>query len=149
MRQRAAAERGNAIIEFVLSCGLLFAIFSGVFQFGYAFYLYNVLENAVTAGARYASLRTYDSSSATPSASYLTAVRNVVVYGDPAGGQNPVAPGLDPSAVAVTVSMEAGVPRRVRVAIASYKLDAAIKVFQLTGKPFAEFPYVGRFAPPT
>jgi len=143
------SQRGNTIIEFVFSMGLLLAVSVGVFQFGYAFYVYNLLENAVRAGARYASLRTYDSATATPSDSYLAGVRNVVVYGDPAGGQRPVAPGLTPAAVAVSVRMQDGTPREVRVAIDSYRLDAGVAAFTLKGKPYATFPYVGRFAPPT
>ncbi len=66
MRLGRRAERGNAMIEFALSFGLLFAVFSGVFQFGYALYVYNSLESAVRAGARYASQRTYDSATAPP-----------------------------------------------------------------------------------
>ena len=39
----------------------MFAIFSGIFQFAYSFYVYNTLVVAVREGARYASIKPYDS----------------------------------------------------------------------------------------
>lgn len=138
MRLGRRGERGNAMIEFALSFGLLFTVFGGVFQFGYAFYVYNTLESAVRSGARYASLRTYDSA-------YLTAVRNMVVYGNPAGGGQSVAPGLTPANVTVTPNHN--VPTLVVVGITNYKIDGVLRSFTLTNKPQATFPYMGRWAP--
>ena len=135
------------MIEFALSFGLLFSVFSGVFQFGYAFYVYNSLESAVRSGVRYASLRTYDSATATPSSAYLTAVRNMVVYGNPAGGGQSVALGLTPANVTVTVPMPNKVPALVVVGISGYKIDGVVGSFKLTKKPQATFPYMGRWAP--
>ena len=139
--------RGSATIEFALSFAVLFSVFTGVFQFGYAFYQYNSLESAVRGGARYASLRTYDSSTATPSAAYLAAVRNMVVYGDPNGGAQPIARGLTPAKVTVTMTFERSIPRRVAVAITNYTIDAVFTSTSLNGKPKATFLYVGRWAP--
>jgi Flp pilus assembly protein TadG len=147
MRLGRRAERGNAMIEFALSFGLLFAVFAGVFQFGYALYVYNSLESAVRAGARYASLRTYDSATATPSAAFLAAVRNMVVYENPAGGAQSVARGLTPENVSLTVTMDHNVPVMVAVGITNYTISAVVRSFTLTNKPKAAFPYMGRFAP--
>ena len=135
------------MIEFALSFSLLFAVFGGVFQFGYAFYVYNSLESAVRSGVRYASLRTYDSATATPSAAFLTAVRNMVVYGNPAGGGQSVALGLTPAQVTLTVTMAKNVPAVVAVGISGYKIDGVVRSFTLTSKPKATFPFMGRFAP--
>ena len=145
--RRGPAERGNGLVEFALSFALLFSVFAGVFQFGYVYYLYNKLESAVRAGARYASLRVYDSATSTPSAAFQTAVRNMVVYGNPAGAGQPVAPGLTPEKVAVTAAMDRNVPVRVTVAIATLRVDAVVRTINLNGKPRATFPYMGRFAP--
>lgn len=147
MRLDRRGERGNAMIEFALSFSLLFAVFSGVFQFGYAFYVYNSLESAVRSGVRYASLRTYDSATATPSSTYLTAVQNMVVYGDPAGAGQSVARGLTPANVTVTVTMTNNVPALVAVGITGYTINGVLRSFTLTSKPKATFPYMGRFAP--
>jgi Flp pilus assembly protein TadG len=147
MRLDRRTERGNAMIEFALSFGLLFTVFAGVFQFGYALYIYNSLESAVRAGVRYASLRTYDSATATPSSAYLTAVQNMAVYGNPAGSGQSVVPGLTPANVTLTVSMDHNVPVLVAVGITNYTISAVIRSFTLTNKPKAAFPYMGRFAP--
>lgn len=135
------------MIEFALSFGLLFTVFGGVFQFGYAFYVYNTLESAVRSGARYASLRTYDSVTEIPSAAYLTAVQNMVVYGNPAGGGQSVARDLTPANVLVTVPMPHNVPALVVVEITDYKINGVLRSFKLTSKPKATFPYMGRWAP--
>jgi len=144
---RRHAQRGDAIIEFALSFAFLFSIFTGVFQFGYAFYQYNYLENAVRGGARYASLRAYDSATSTPSAAYLTAVRNMVLYGDPSGGAQPVTPGLTADKVTVTMTFERNVPRGVTVAISNYQIDAVFTRLTLSNKPKVSFPFLGRYAP--
>src|SRR5207245_9985969 len=49
------------------------------------FYVYNTLVIAVREGARYASIKPYDSTTTTPTSAFQNAVRNMVVYGD----QNP------------------------------------------------------------
>jgi len=144
----SARRRGGVLVEFALSFGLLFSVFAGVFQFGYAFYVYNTLESAVRGGARYASVRAYDSATTTPSSAYLAAVRNMVVYGNPSGGTQPVAPGLTTSKVTVTVTMDRNVPAKMTVGITDYTINAAVKSFTLTGKPKATFAFMGRFAPP-
>jgi len=142
-----SAVRGGATIEFALSFALLFVVFTGVFQFGYAFYQYNALVSAVRGGARYASLRTYDSPTATPSADFLDAVRNMVVYGDPNGGSQRLVRGLTPETVTLTVTLDRNVPYEVTVGITNYQIDAVVASMTLNGKPKATFPYVGRYAP--
>ena len=140
-------RRGNALVEFALSFGLLFAVFAGVFQFGYMYYVYNTLESAVRGGARYASVRVYDSATSSPSAAYLTAVRNMVVYGNPSGSGQALAPGLTPEKVSVTVAMEKNVPARITVAVSNYTVSAVVRSFTLADKPRVTFPFTGRFAP--
>src|SRR6266478_744161 len=93
---------GHIMLEFALGSGLLVAAFGGTFGFGYTFYQYNSLANAVNDGARYASLRPYNSTTVTPSPDFLLAVKNMVVYGNPAGGAVPVAPGLTTDQVKLT-----------------------------------------------
>ena len=147
MTRRRRNRRGSALVEFALSFSLLFTLFAGAFQFGYAFYVYNTLEGAVRAGARYASLRVYDSSTATPSSAYLTAVQNTVVYGNPSGGSQAVAVGLTPGNVAVTVGMDRNVPVWITVGISNYTINSVVRSFSLVNKPRATFPFTGRFAP--
>jgi Flp pilus assembly protein TadG len=147
MRSQGPGRRGNALVEFALSFGLLFTVLAGVFQFGYAHYVYNTLEGAVRCGARYASVRVYDSATATPSSAYLDAVKNMVVYGNPSGSGQPVAAGLTPEKVTVGVVMDRNVPSRITVGIANYTISSVVRSFALTDKPRATFPFMGRLAP--
>ena len=111
------------------------------------FYAYDKLETAVRAGARYASLRTYDSSNGTPSSSFLAAVKNMVVYGNPNGGATPVVSGLTADKVALTVNMGASVPQTMAVSINGFQIDAVFGKITWNGKPTAVFRYQGRYAP--
>jgi len=150
----APRERGNALIEFALSFFLIFAVFSGIFQFAYSFYVYNTLVVAVRQGARYASIKPYDSTSTTPTSGFRNAVRNMVVYGDPnpPGGARPAVPGLLASNVALTVTGGGAgtltVPTQMTVSITGFSVDAVFGTWNLSGKPNASFPYMGILTPP-
>jgi hypothetical protein len=148
-RDRFRSRRGNSVIEFALTFTFLFPLFAGTFQFGYAFFQYNKLLNAVRAGARYASLETYDSASSTPSAQFARRVKNVVVYGDPDPPANaaPVAPNLRPENVDLIVTFARSVPDAVTVRLKNYRLDAAFGIITLN-LPAVTFEYAGRYAPP-
>jgi Flp pilus assembly protein TadG len=151
--RRAPRERGNALIEFALSFFLIFAVFSGIFQFAYSFYVYNTLVVAVREGARYASLKPYDSISTTPSSGFRDAVRNMVVYGDPnpANGTPPIVPGIQTSNVLLTVtgggSGTLTAPTQMTVSITGFSVDAVFGTWNLNGKPNATFPYMGILTP--
>jgi Flp pilus assembly protein TadG len=142
-------RQGSVLVELTLSLTFLTGLFLGVWQFGYAFFIYNELEEGVRAGARYASNRTYDSATSTPTAAFLTAVQNVVVYGDPApaSGATPVAPGLTTGNVALTVGFTS-VPTSMTVSISGYTLPTYFGNATLSGKPTTSFQFVGIFGPP-
>lgn len=154
MSARRAGERGSALLELALSATLLVVFFTGVFQVGYTFYAYNVLQNAVRAGARYASLRPYVSNSTTPDAAFASAVRNQVAYGDPEPrpGSAPILAGLAPSNVAVTVTGGPSggtvvTPAFVTVSIKGFKIDSIFSIQVLEGRPQVTFPYTGVASP--
>jgi Flp pilus assembly protein TadG len=147
----AASRRrraGTAIVELTLCLPVLVGLALGTLQYGYSFFVYGELEQAVRAAGRYASLRPYGSATTTPDPDYLTAVQNVAVYGDPAGGTNPIAPGLTTDQVAVTMIFVHGAPGEVTVAINGYNLPQIISSVALTNKPYTKFPFLGIFAPP-
>ena len=141
-------QQGSIIIEFALTFILLIAVFSGAFEFGYTFFAYNTLVNAVREGSRYASLRPYDSATATPSTAFRTAIQNMVVYGDPAGGTTPIVRGLAPSNVQLTVLTSGSAPLQVTVSIDGFSIDAVFGTFILNNKPACSFPYLGIPTPP-
>ena len=135
------------MVEFALGSGILLAVFSGTFEFGYTFIQYNKLETAVEAGARYASIVPFDSATQTPSPAFASAVRNMVVYGSPSGGDSPVVSGLATGNVDVTVTFDNGVPALIKVNISGYTISALFGTHTLTGKPQVTYPYHGVWAP--
>src|SRR5689334_21757092 len=92
--------RGSAVIELSLCLPVLVGLTLATLQLGYSLYVYGKLEQAVRDAGRYASLRSYGSAYTTPDSAYLTAVQNTALYANPAGGTQPVAPGLTPQNVA-------------------------------------------------
>ena len=134
---RKPTRAGSALIEFAGSLVLLSAVFAGVFQIGYTFYNYNALVSAVRAGARYASLEQANPASHAEAAQ---AVKNMVVYGDPApvGNAKPVAHGLTPSHVEVTLA-----PKSASVTLRGFELDTVFAKVKLDGRPAVTFPVTG------
>lgn len=148
--RRKSGEKGHAMIELALCAGIMLACLSGTFQFGYTFYVYDQLVSAVGNGARYAASRTYRSGNLADVQKGTAAIRNLVVYGDsrPAPGAAPIAPNLKPENIQVTWIKDLnGVPSAVDVTIVNYSLAAVFSSFTFDHRPFAEFPYIGRYAP--
>ena len=138
------------MLELAVSAGVMVSCLGGAFQFGYTFYIYNQLVTAVGNGARYAAQRTYRGASEQDMARGAAAVRNLVVYGDsqPAPDAAPVVRDLKPEQVEVRwVLTSDGVPEAVDVTLRHYTVDAVFRSFTFDGRPMAEFPFVGRYAP--
>jgi len=147
LRKARHGERGNAMLEFAIGATTLVSIFAGTFQFGYTFYQYNLLKNAVENGATYAALKTYNSATSTPSSTFRTAVQNIVVYGDPAGGSSPIVSGLAPGNVNLNVTFTNGVPTAMNVSISSYTIHAVFGNTTFTNKPSVTYSYQGIYQP--
>jgi Flp pilus assembly protein TadG len=131
-RQRARA--GTALIEFAVSLILLATVFVGVFQIGYAFLSSGTLVSAVRAGARYSSLR---QRGAVADPEVAKAVRNLVVYGDPAPAEHakPVVQGLAISNVEIVNG-----PDTSTVSLRGFEVDALFAKLKLDGRPTVTFP---------
>jgi Flp pilus assembly protein TadG len=124
-------RRGSALIEFAGSLMLLGTMFAGIFQFGYNFYTYNRLVNAVRSGARYASL------AGGTDPEFTKKVQNMVVYGDPfpSADASPVARGLTPENVHLMVDKNT-----TTVALRGFALDSMFSKINLDGRPTVTFP---------
>lgn len=152
---RNRREKGHAMIELAICAGVMIACLSGTFQFGYTFYVYDQLVSAVGNGARYAASRTYRAAGSADIEKGNAAIRNLVVFGNsrPAPDAAPVTPNLKPENVQVTwivgdkIVGENGTPTAVDVTIVNYTVGAMFGSLNLNRRPFAEFPYVGRYAP--
>jgi Flp pilus assembly protein TadG len=134
---------GSAVLEFALGFTLLWTMLAGVFQFGYPLYVYNALNNAVTDGAAFASRADFD---ANATSAFSTQVKNMAVYGSPAGGGQALVPGLTTAQVSVawTVDTE-GLPQTVTVRIVNFPVYAVFKSFTFTNKPVCTVRFAGRF----
>jgi Flp pilus assembly protein TadG len=152
MKKRLRSRGGNAMVEFALASGILIPLFLGTFQFGYTFYVYNLLSTQMRAGARYASLKKYPASQ---DAAFKTAVKNMVMYGNPDGTGTLIEPGLTADKLDVEIKGADGttnasstvVPVMVYVTTVDYSIDAVVAKFNFNGKPKVQFPYAGQYAP--
>jgi Flp pilus assembly protein TadG len=137
------SERGNALLEFAIGWSLLWFLFIGVYQFGYAFYVYNVLQTSVANAVELGSKLGYDN--ATPS-TYKTKLQNMVVYGDETStGLRPVVPGLTTSNVDVVLD-DASYPQYVTITVKNYTIDSLFKRFALDNKPQVTTGYYGQIS---
>jgi Flp pilus assembly protein TadG len=155
-RRRWGSRAGSAMLEFALGSGILVTVFASAFQYGYFFYQYNALENAVANGAHYGALRPYNTQCSTPSTEYTTAVKNMVVYGDPTGtNTSSVIPNLATSNVSITMSPTQATcptatwtPTTVNVKITGFTINAIFGSFTANNKPSVTYLYQGIFSPP-
>ena len=107
-------ERGTTLVEFSIGVTVFLISMFGVVEFGRALYTHNALADAARRGARYATLH---------SSTDTQGVKNVVVYGDPAGGSQPLVPNLTTANVSVNYSDFALNKGTVTVSITSYQFQ--------------------------
>ncbi|MBA2339239.1 MAG: pilus assembly protein, partial [Pyrinomonadaceae bacterium] len=94
-------QRGAALIEFTIGATLFLTATFGVIEFGRLLWTHNALADATRRGARYAINH---------AASDVDAVKNVVVYGAPEGGDKPVVNDLTTGNVNVQYNPGAALP---------------------------------------
>ena len=135
------SERGNALLEFALGWSILWALFAGIYQFGYSFYVYNTVLTSVANAAEMGSKMTYDTASPT---TYSNALKNMVVYGSTTAGTTPIVRGLATSNVTVTVNLAGTIPSDVTITINNYTIDVVFTTFTFNGKPRATAVFMGQ-----
>lgn len=116
-------ERGSTLVEFSIAGAVFLTAMFGVIEFGRALWVHNALADAARRGARYAVLH---------SSSDVAAVKNVVVYGDPAGGSQPTVPNLTPGNVTVTYSGFGLNTGTVSVSVTNYQFQFVIPLVGTT-----------------
>lgn len=147
---RGSNQRGHAMLELAICAGVLLLLLSGTFQFGYTFYVYNRLLTAVGNGARYAAQRTYRGATDQDVERGNTAIRNMVIYGDPRPSveASPMLPNLKPEQVEISwIKTDDHAPTAIGLRVKSYPVNSVFRTFAFNGRPYVEFPYVGRYAP--
>jgi Flp pilus assembly protein TadG len=116
-------ERGATLVEFAIAATVFLTAMFAVIEFGRALWVHNALTDAARRGARYAVLH---------SASDIDSVKNVVVYGDPAGGGQPTVPNLTTDNVTVTYSNFALNHGTVSVSVNGYEFQFVIPIVGTT-----------------
>jgi len=131
---RRRSQAGSALIEFAGSVMLLAIMFAGIFEIGYSFFTYGELVSAVRAGARYAALQPRGAGT---DPTVAKAVRNLVVYGDPAPAINtrPLFAGLTTDHVELINTPDAST-----VSLRGFAVDALFLKVKLDGRPTVTFP---------
>jgi len=142
--ERKKRQRGNALLEFAIGWSVLWAVFAGVWQFGYSFYVYNVLQTAVADAAELGAKMDYDTGDTGNPTLFQQKLQNMVVYGDETAGTTPVVSGLTTSNVNVAVTLDAqSMPRFVTVSITNYTISAIFGSITPNNKPRVTTKYYG------
>ena len=114
----------------------------GLARWGATAYVVHEMQTAVAQGAAFAA--TAPLSLAGPDAEFERQARNVVLYGNAAGGERPRIPGLNAADIQVTIGREGGIPRSVEVGVGGYEGPGG--VVRLEAGPRVSLPYRGRIA---
>ena len=116
-------ERGSTLLEFAIGVTVFVTAMFGVLEFGRALWVHNALADAARRGARYAVLH---------SNADVTQVKNVVVYGDPAGGSQPMLNNLTTGNVNVTYNGFGLNQGTVSVSITNYQFQFVVPIIGTT-----------------
>ena len=121
---------------------MLCLLLSGGLRIGYALYVYECLLNAVAGAARYAARVDFDE----PAHTFAGGVRNMAVYGSPAGGGSPLAPELIVDNIGVTWTKDVtGLPLTITVSIVNYAVHPVFQTLSWSGKPSVTVRYSGTY----
>ena len=110
-------ERGSTLVEFAIGVTVFATAMFGVIEFGRALWTHNALTDAARRGARYAVLHTSGD---------INQVKNVVVYGNPAGTGNPMLNNLSTANVNVTYNSFGLNDGTVTVSITNYQFQFVV-----------------------
>lgn len=123
LRLLKSDQRGTSIVEFAIGATVFFTAMFAVLEFGRALWVHNALADAARRGARYAVVH---------SANDIAGVKNVVVYGDPAGGGQPLVNNLTTDNVSVAYSSFGLNNGTVSVSITNYQFQFVVPLIGTT-----------------
>ncbi|HJT67778.1 MAG TPA: TadE/TadG family type IV pilus assembly protein [Pyrinomonadaceae bacterium] len=116
-------ERGSTLVEFSIGVTVFLTAMFGVLEFGRALWVHNALTDAARRGARYATMH---------SPNDINQVKNVVVYGDPAGSGQPMLNNLSTANVNVSYNNFGLNDGTVSVSITNYQFQFVIPIVGTT-----------------
>ena len=123
IKSKRDTQRGATLVEFAIGATVFMAALFGVLEFGRALWVHNALTDAARRGARYAVVNS-DADSAS--------VKNVVVYGNPAGTGTPLMNNLSTSNVAVNYNTFGVGEGTVSVSITNYQFQFVVPLIGTT-----------------
>lgn len=112
-------ERGSTLVEFAIGVTVFATAMFGVLEFGRALWAHNALTDAARRGARYAVLH---------NSGDINQVKNVVVFGNPAGTGNPMLQNLSTANVNVSYNSFGLNDGTVTVSITNYQFQFVIPI---------------------
>jgi len=118
-KKRGNRQRGATLVEFSIAATVFLLVMFAVLEFGRALWTHNALTDAARKGARYAVLHRADQ---------IDDVKNVVVYGNPVGGTNPVVENLSTTNVQVSYTNFTLDGGTVQVTITDYQFHFVIPI---------------------
>lgn len=118
-------QRGAALVEFAIAATVLLTLIFAVLELGRLLWVHNALTDAARRGARYAVNQQQ-------SAASLAAIRNVAVYGNPAGAGSPLVNDLTPEKVKVTYQGFGLAAGTVTVEIENYDFNFVVPIVGTT-----------------
>ena len=131
-------QRGATLVEFAIAATVFVTALFAVLEFGRALWTHNALSDAARRGARYAIHQPASSplagvpTNGTNVGPSFAAIKNVAVYGNPAGGTTPMVNNLTPDNVYVTYTNFGLGQGTVGVTIQSYQFQFVIPLVGTT-----------------
>lgn len=132
-----SGQRGATLVEFAIGATVFITAMFAVIEFGRALWTHNALADAARRAARYA----VNQPASTPAGAKtsgmnvgpsVSAIRNVAIYGDPAGGSQPMVSGLTPANLNVQYT-DFGVGQgTVAVTVTDYEFQFVVPIIGTT-----------------
>jgi Flp pilus assembly protein TadG len=123
IKSKRDTQRGATLVEFAIGATVFVTALFAVLEFGRALWVHNALTDAARRGARYAVVNSNADSAA---------VKNVVVYGNPAGGGTPLINNLSTANVNVNYSTFGVGEGTVEVSITNYQFQFVVPLIGTT-----------------
>lgn len=132
-----SGQRGATLVEFAIGATVFLTAMFAVIEFGRALWTHNALADAARRAARYAVNQPASNPAGVKTTGMnvgpsVTAIRNVAVYGDPAGGSQPMVGDLTPANLNVQYT-DFGVGQgTVAVTVTNYQFQFVIPIIGTT-----------------
>ena len=123
IKSKRDTQRGATLVEFAIGATVFVTALFAVLEFGRALWLHNALTDAARRGARYAVVNSNADSAS---------VKNVVVYGNPAGTGTPLINNLSTAKVDVNYSTFGVGEGTVSVSITNYQFQFVVPLIGTT-----------------